>query len=54
MLGLSALAIRHLDDDGCMEVTALKGLGGDVQHFADRISRAWRPLWPRGNEPNLG
>ncbi|WP_374226479.1 hypothetical protein [Bradyrhizobium sp. SRL28] len=27
----------HLDDDSCMEVTALKGSGGDVQHFADRI-----------------
>jgi len=35
-----------------MEATALKGSGGDVQHFADRIGRAWRPPWPRGNDPN--
>ena len=27
----------HLDDDSCMEVTALKGATGDVQHFADHI-----------------
>ena len=27
----------HLDDDNCMEVTALKGTGADVQHFADHI-----------------
>jgi CopG family transcriptional regulator, nickel-responsive regulator len=27
----------HLDDDSCMEVTALKGASGDVQHFADHI-----------------
>jgi hypothetical protein len=26
-----------LDDDNCMEVTALKGSSGDLQHFADRI-----------------
>lgn len=27
----------HLDDDSCMEVTALKGSGAEVQHFADHI-----------------
>jgi CopG family transcriptional regulator, nickel-responsive regulator len=27
----------HLDDDTCMEVTALKGSTGEVQHFADHI-----------------
>lgn len=27
----------HLDDDSCMEVTALRGTGADVQHFADHI-----------------
>ena len=27
----------HLDDDHCMEVTALKGTGAEVQHFADHI-----------------
>lgn len=27
----------HLDDDNCMEVTALKGSGAEVQHFADHI-----------------
>jgi CopG family nickel-responsive transcriptional regulator len=27
----------HLDDDNCMEVTALKGSGAELQHFADHI-----------------
>jgi CopG family transcriptional regulator, nickel-responsive regulator len=27
----------HLDDDSCMEVTALRGSGAEVQHFADHI-----------------
>src|SRR3954465_8525515 len=27
----------HLDDDSCMEVTALKGASGEVRHFADHI-----------------
>jgi CopG family nickel-responsive transcriptional regulator len=27
----------HLDHESCMEVTVLKGLGADVQQFADRI-----------------
>ena len=27
----------HLDDDNCMEVTALKGTGAEVQHFADHV-----------------
>jgi CopG family nickel-responsive transcriptional regulator len=35
-LSLATLHV-HLDDDSCMEVTALKGKAGDVQHFADHI-----------------
>src|SRR5260370_21751823 len=35
-LSLATLHV-HLDDDSCMEVTALKGPSGDVQHFADHI-----------------
>src|ERR1700761_6059161 len=27
----------HLDDNNCMEVTALKGSGAELQHFADHI-----------------
>ena len=27
----------HLDNDHCMEVTALKGKSGEVQHFADHV-----------------
>ena len=27
----------HLDGDNCMEVTALRGSGAEVQHFADHI-----------------
>jgi CopG family nickel-responsive transcriptional regulator len=27
----------HLDDDNCMEVTALRGTGAEVQHFAEHI-----------------
>ena len=35
-LSLATLHV-HLDDDSCMEVTALKGASGDVRHFADHI-----------------
>ncbi len=35
-LSLATLHV-HLDDDNCMEVTALKGPQADVQHFADHI-----------------
>jgi CopG family nickel-responsive transcriptional regulator len=35
-LSLATLHV-HLDDDSCMEVTALKGPTDDVQHFADHI-----------------
>ena len=35
-LSLATLHV-HLDDDNCMEVTALRGTGGEVQHFADHI-----------------
>lgn len=27
----------HLDEDSCMEVTALRGTSAEVQHFADHI-----------------
>ena len=48
MPGLSALANIHLDDC-CMEVTALKGSNGNVQHFAERGVRYWR-AFPRLSE----
>ncbi len=35
-LALATLHV-HLDDDNCMEVTALKGSGPEVQHFAEHI-----------------
>ena len=35
-LSLATLHV-HLDGDNCMEVTALRGPGRDVQHFADHI-----------------
>jgi CopG family nickel-responsive transcriptional regulator len=35
-LSLATLHL-HLDNDSCMEVTALKGPGSEVQHFADHI-----------------
>jgi CopG family transcriptional regulator, nickel-responsive regulator len=35
-LSLATLHV-HLDDDNCMEVTALRGPGADVQHLADHI-----------------
>ena len=35
-LSLATLHV-HLDDDSCMEVTALKGASSEVQHFADHI-----------------
>ena len=35
-LALATLHV-HLDDDNCMEVTALRGPGREVQHFADHI-----------------
>jgi len=35
-LSLATLHV-HLDDDHCMEVTALQGTGAEVQHFADHI-----------------
>jgi CopG family transcriptional regulator, nickel-responsive regulator len=35
-LSLATLHV-HLDDDNCMEVTALRGSGSEVQHFADHI-----------------
>jgi len=35
-LSLATLHV-HLDDDSCMEVTALKGPSSEVQHFADHI-----------------
>jgi len=35
-LSLATLHV-HLDGDNCMEVTALRGSGTEVQHFADHI-----------------
>ncbi len=35
-LSLATLHV-HLDDDNCMEITALRGSGPEVQHFADHI-----------------
>src|SRR4030088_1946126 len=35
-LSLATLHV-HLDDDSCMEVTALKGAASEVRHFADHI-----------------
>ena len=36
--GLSLATLHvHLDDDNCMEVTALRGPSKDVQHLADHI-----------------
>src|SRR6195952_4733048 len=35
-LSLATLHV-HLDGDNCMEVTALRGSGKEVQHFADHI-----------------
>ncbi len=35
-LSLATLHV-HLDDDNCMEVTALRGPGREVQHFANHI-----------------
>ncbi len=35
-LALATLHV-HLDDDNCMEVTALRGSGAHVQHFADHV-----------------
>ena len=35
-LSLATLHV-HLDDDSCMEVTALKGQSSEVGHFADHI-----------------
>ena len=35
-LSLATLHV-HLDDDSCMEVTALRGASGDVRHLADHV-----------------
>lgn len=35
-LSLATLHV-HLDDDNCVEITALKGQTGEIQHFADHI-----------------
>ena len=35
-LSLATLHV-HLEDDSCMEVTALKGASAEVRHFADHI-----------------
>ena len=51
-LSLATLHV-HLDDNSCMEVTALKGASSEVQ--ASRRAhhrRAWRALWPRDDDPD--
>jgi len=35
-LSLATLHV-HLDNDNCMEVTAFRGSGSEIQHFADHI-----------------
>jgi CopG family nickel-responsive transcriptional regulator len=50
-LSLATLHV-HLDDDSCMEVTALKGASGEVRHFADHIIATRCPLRPRGDDPD--
>ncbi|MFX8235026.1 nickel-responsive transcriptional regulator NikR, partial [Acinetobacter baumannii] len=35
-LSLATLHV-HLDNDNCMEITALKGRTADVQHLADHV-----------------
>jgi CopG family nickel-responsive transcriptional regulator len=35
-LSLATLHV-HLDDDSCMEVTALKGASGEVRHLAEHV-----------------
>ena len=35
-LSLATLHV-HLDDDSCMEVTALKGAADEVRHLADHV-----------------
>ncbi len=36
VLSLASLHV-HLDEENCMEVSVLKGPGGDVRHFAEHI-----------------
>ena len=51
-LSLATLHV-HLDDDHCMEVTALKGSSSDVQTSRrPRHRRARRPLRPRRDDPD--
>ena len=53
-LSLATLHV-HLDDDSCMEVTALKGSSGEVRHFADHIIGVYQRYfsWYDGNPCNL-
>ena len=53
-LSLATLHV-HLDDDSCMEVTALKGSirrGPAFRRSYHRRTR--RALWPRGDDPDRG
>jgi CopG family nickel-responsive transcriptional regulator len=49
-LALATLHV-HLDDDHCMEVTALRGAGAEIQHFADHIIAERGVKWTRGDNP---
>ena len=51
-LSLATLHV-HLDDDSCMEVTALKGASGEVRHLRrPHHRRARRALRPRRDDPD--
>ena len=51
-LSLATLHV-HLDDDNCMEVTALRGTGAEVQHFADHIiAERGVQIRPCGDDPD--
>ncbi len=51
-LSLATLHV-HLDDDNCMEVTALRGSGCRGATFCrSHHCRARREVWPRGDDPD--
>lgn len=51
-LSLATLHV-HLDDDSCLEVTALKGASGEVRHFRrSHHRRTRRALRPRRDDPD--
>ena len=53
-LALATLHV-HLDDDNCMEVTALRGSGARGPAFRrSRHRRTRRQIWTRGDDPHGG